>query len=107
MGEKSIVDHRRLIAVAPFGMAGAGGRVLDDGDFESALEKLAQMRFDAHVRQHAAEDDLADPPLGQLQDQIVGLRPPYLVRADDDGLPIFDIRLEAIQPVRARVRKAR
>ena len=45
--------------------------------------------------------------LAQLQDQIVGLRSPDLVRADDDGLAVLDIGLEAIEPVRARVREAR
>src|SRR5579862_8106918 len=64
------------------------------------------MRFDAHVRQHAAEDDLANAPLAKLQNQIVRLRSPYLVRADDDRLSILDVGLEPVQPVRARVCKA-
>ena len=84
MGQKPIVDHRRLIAVAPFGVPRSGSCVLDHRDLEALLEQLAQMGFEAHVRQHAAEDDLADASLAQLQNQIVRLRSPYLVRADDD-----------------------
>jgi hypothetical protein len=61
------------------------------------------MGLDAHIRQHATEYDRSDPPFAQLQDQIVGLRPPYFVRADDDRLTIFDVGLKALQPVRARV----
>ena len=83
MGEEAVIDHRRLIAVAPFGMAGTGGGVLHHRNLEALLEELAQMRFHADVRQHPAEDDLADPPLAQLQDQIVGLRAPDLVRTDE------------------------
>ena len=61
------------------------------------------MRLHTYVRQHPTEDDLADSPLAQLQNQIVGLRPPYLVRTDDDRLPIIDVRFETIQPVRTRI----
>jgi hypothetical protein len=31
-----------------------------------SFEQLAQMGFDAHIRQHAAEDNLADAPLAEL-----------------------------------------
>jgi len=101
MGEKAIIDDRRLIAVAPHRMPWPGGGVLDHGDLEALLEQVAQVGLDADVRQHAAEDDLADPPLAQLQREIVGLWPPHLVRADHDRLAVLDIRLEALQPIRA------
>src|SRR5262249_36455599 len=100
MCEKTIVDHRRLVTVTPDRMPGSGRRVLDDGNLEALLEELAQMRLDAHIRQHAAENDPADPALAQLQDEIVGLRPEHLVRADDDRLAVVDVRLEAFEPVR-------
>ena len=44
------------------------------------------MRFGAEVGRHAGQDHLADVPLPQLQDEIVGLRPVDLVWAGDDGL---------------------
>src|SRR5215471_15660072 len=105
MREKSVVDDRGLIAVAPYRMARPSRCVFDYGNLEALLEKLAQMGLDAHIPQHATEDDLAHPSLAQLQNQIVGLRPEHLVGAYDDGLSVFDIPLEAIEPVRARVRE--
>src|SRR5262249_34697922 len=107
VGEKSVVDHRRLITVTPFRMTRSGGGVLDDSNLETLLEKLAQMGFDADIGQHAAKYDLANPALAELQDQVVGLGSPNLVRADDDRLPVFDIRLEPVQPVGAGFCKAR
>src|SRR5262249_7086945 len=49
---------------------------------------------------------LGDPPLAQLQDEIVGLRAQHPVRRYDDGLAIVDIGLEAYQPICARVLEA-
>jgi hypothetical protein len=63
MGEKAIVDQRRLVTVAPFRMTGARGGILDHGDFESVLEEFAQVGLDTDVRQHAGENDLGDPSL--------------------------------------------
>jgi alkanesulfonate monooxygenase SsuD/methylene tetrahydromethanopterin reductase-like flavin-dependent oxidoreductase (luciferase family) len=105
--EELVVDHRRLIAVAPFRVARSSGRVLDHGNLETLFEKVAQMGFDADIRQHPAEEDFSDPAFAQLQDQIVGLRPPDLARADDDRFTVFDIRLEPVQPVSARAGEAR
>ena len=73
VGEKSIVDHR-LIAVAPNWMPGSSGCVLDNCDLEALFQQLAQMGFDAHVRQHAAGDHLTDAALAQLENEVVGLR---------------------------------
>src|ERR1700737_1546069 len=42
VGKKSIVDHRRLVTVAPDRMPGAGGRVLDDGYLETLFKQLPQ-----------------------------------------------------------------
>jgi hypothetical protein len=42
MRDKSVFDHCRLIAVAPFGMPGAGGTIFDDRNLEPLLEKLAR-----------------------------------------------------------------
>src|SRR5215469_18824678 len=106
MGEKLIVDDRCLIAVAPNRMPRPGGCVLDHRNLETLLDKLAQMRLYAHIRQHAAEDDLVDPALAELQNQIVGLRPEHLMWTGDDCLSVFDVRLKAIQPIRARVCEA-
>ena len=57
------------------------------------------MGFDAHVRQHAAEDHLTDAALAQLQNEVVGLRAEDFVWTDDDRLAVLDIGLEAINPV--------
>lgn len=38
VGEVGVVDEGGLVAVAPFGMLGRGGGVLDDGDFEALLD---------------------------------------------------------------------
>src|SRR5271169_3412359 len=107
MCEKSVVDDRRLITVAPYGMSRSGRCILDHGNPKALLDKLAQMGLDAHVRQHATEDDLTHSPFAQLQDQIVGLWPPHFMRTDDDCPAVFDKRLKAIQPVRARVWETR
>src|SRR5216683_552246 len=106
MREKLVVDHRRLIAVTPYRMPRSSGCVLDNRNLEAFFEKVAQMGLNAHVCQHAAEEDLTHPPFAQLQDEIVGLRAPNLVRADDDRSSVFNVGLEAVQPVRTRVREA-
>ena len=69
-------------------MPRAGSRVLDNGHLEAPFKQLPQVRFDAYVRQHPAENDLIDPPFAQLQHQIVDLRSPHFVRTDDDRLAI-------------------
>src|SRR5215467_5951077 len=97
MRKESVVDDRCLVAVAPLGMPRSCRCVLDHGHLKATLEKFAQMGFYAHVRQHAAQNDPSDSTLAQLQDKIVGLRPEHFVRADDDGLPVFYVRLEALQ----------
>src|SRR5262245_16214829 len=86
-------------------MTGGSCRIPCDGDLEALLEQLAQMRLDAHVRQHPAKDAPVDAPLAQLQDQVVGLRTEHPVGTDDDGLAIFDVRLESMEPVGARSSK--
>jgi hypothetical protein len=65
-------------------------RVLHNSHLETALQKLAQMGLDAHVRQHAAQNDFADSALAQLQDEIIGLWPEHFVRADDNGFSVFN-----------------
>ena len=96
VGEKSVVDHRGLIAVAPDWMPRSGGCVLDYCDLEALFQQLAQMGFDTHVCQHAAEDHLTDAAFAQLQNEVVGLRAEDFVRADDNRLAVLDIGLEAI-----------
>src|SRR5215469_6588417 len=105
MREEPVIDHCGLVAVAPFRTPRPGGGVLHHGDLEAPLEKIAHMGFDAHVREHAAKDDLLDTALAQMQDHIVGLWPEYLVWAADDRLAVLDIGLEAGQPVGTRVCK--
>ena len=68
MREKLVIDHRRLIAVTPYGMPRSGSRVLDHCDLEALFEKLAQMGFYAYVRHHAPKDDFTDPSFAQLPD---------------------------------------
>src|SRR5215469_3882768 len=99
MSKKLIIDHGRLITVAPDRMPRSGSGVSYDRNFKALFEKLAQMGFDADVRQHAAKDDFSDAPFAQLQDQIVGLRAPHFMRADDDRPSVFNVGLEAIEPV--------
>src|SRR5262245_45219354 len=60
------------------------------------------MRFDTHVGEHAAENDLADLAFTQLENKVVGLWPKHAMRRDDDCLAVFDVRLKPIEPVRAR-----
>ena len=57
-----------MIAVTPYRMPRSGSRVLDHCNLKALFEKLAQMGFDAYVRQHPAKDDFTDPPFSQLQD---------------------------------------
>ena len=54
MGKELIVDHRRLIAVLLYRMPWTRGCVPYDRDFETLFEKVAQMRLDANVCQHAS-----------------------------------------------------
>jgi hypothetical protein len=54
------------------------------------------VRFDTDVRQHSAQDDLAQVPLTELRLEIVGLRTADFARTDHDGLPILYIGREAI-----------
>ena len=90
MGEKAKVDERGLVPVAPLGMSGASRGVFHDADLKTLLKQIAQVRFDADVSQHPAQDDLADAALTQLQDKIVGLRTPDFLGTDSDGLSDFE-----------------
>ena len=99
MREKAKIYHCRLITVAPLRVPWPGGRILHHDNLEALLEQLAQMGLHANIGQHAAEDNLVDPPLAKLQNQIVGLWPPHFVRADDNRFTILDIWFEALQPV--------
>src|SRR5215467_16398099 len=81
-------------------MPWASGGIPRDGDLETLLEQVAQMRFDTDVGQHPSENDLADAALAQLQHEVVGLRTPDLVRTDDDRFPILDVGFESLEPVR-------
>src|ERR1700754_57609 len=105
VSQEPVVDECRRIAIAPDWVPGGSCCVHDYSYLESLFDELAHMGFDAHVRQHPAQDDPADPALTQLEDQVVGLRPEDLVRADDHGPPVFDVGLEAVQPVYARVQE--
>ena len=84
MCKKPEVDERCRVAVAPFGMPRGSCRIPCNDDFESLLQQIAQVSFDTHVRQHPAEDDLADAALAQLQDEVVGLRTKHPVGTDND-----------------------
>ena len=102
MCEKREINEGSGIAVAPFGMLRPSGRIFGDGDLEPLLEQFAQVRFDAHIGEHSAQNDLADFPFAELQYEVVSLRPPHAVRRDDDGFAILVVGLDALQPIRPR-----
>jgi len=83
-------------------VAGCGSCIFRNGDLESLLEQIAQVRFDTHVRQHPAENDFADTALAQLQDKVVGLRAKHPAGTGNNSLAVIDERLEALEPVGAR-----
>lgn len=64
--EKSVINERRRVAVAPFGMLWRGGCIFDYGYFEALLEQFPQMRFDAHVGEHPTKNDIADLAFAEL-----------------------------------------
>jgi hypothetical protein len=63
--EKSEIDKGGRIAIAPFGVLWSRRRIFCDGYLEPC-EQLAQMRFDAHIGEHAAKNDLADLAFAEL-----------------------------------------
>src|SRR5215468_6749637 len=77
-------------------------RISRDGNFEALFQEVAQVRFHTDIGQHPTKYDPIDPALAQLQHKVVGLRTPHLVGTDDDGLPVLDVRLEALEPVGPR-----
>src|SRR5262245_29512935 len=106
MREESDVYECRRVPVAPLLVSGARGGVRYDHALKPVLQQVAQVRLHTDVGQHASENDLADAAFAQLQDEVVGLRSPDLVRTHDDGLPILDVWLEALEPVRPGSREA-
>jgi hypothetical protein len=76
-------------------MARRSCRVLCNGNFETLLEQITQVRFGTHVRQHTAENDFADAAFAQLQNEVIGLRTKYPVRTDTDRLAVINVRFEA------------
>src|SRR5689334_449941 len=58
--EKREVNERRRVTVAPLGMPWGSRRVLRNSDLETLLQQIAQVRFDADVRQHPTKNDIAD-----------------------------------------------
>jgi hypothetical protein len=106
VGKKRVINERRRIAVAPFGVFWRRRSVLRDGHFEPLLEQCAQVRFDAHIGQHAAENDSADPAFAELEHEVIGLGPKHAVRRDDDGVAVLDVGLKTRQSVSARTFEA-
>src|SRR5262249_40784298 len=88
-------------------MPRSGRRVPDHCDLEALLKELAQVGFDAQCGQHATKQDLGDPTLAELQNQVIGLWPEDLVRADDHRLAVLDVGLETLKPIGARILEAR
>ena len=101
VGEKRIVNERRRIAVAPLGVLWRSRRIFCDGHFETLLEQFAQVRFDAHVGEHSAKNDLADLTFAELENEIVCLRSEDAMRRDYDGFSVLDVGLKALEPVGA------
>ena len=99
--EKRVVNERRRITIAPFRVLWPSRRIFHDCDLETLLKQFAQVRFDAHVGEHSAQNDLADLTFAELQNEIFGLWPPHAMRGDDNGLSIFDVGLKTFQPVGA------
>ena len=62
----SKINERCEIAVS-FGNLWSGDSVTNNGNLETQLQKLPQMRFDTHVGKHASENDLIDPLLSELE----------------------------------------
>jgi len=57
------------------------------------------MALHTEVGEHSGQDDLVLVALAELQDEIVGLRPPHFVRADHHRLAVFDEGLITLKPV--------
>src|SRR5947209_7778089 len=87
-------------------MARSGGGVANHGYFKAVFEEVPEVRFDAHVRQHPAEDDLGDCPLAELQDEVVAMWTPDLVRAGNDCVSVVDVRFEFVEPIGAGPRES-
>jgi hypothetical protein len=47
-------------------MLRCGGHIFRDGYLETMLDQFAQVRFGAHVGEHPAENNLADPAFAEL-----------------------------------------
>src|SRR4051794_3387998 len=105
VGDEVVVDDRGLVTVAEPGMPGPGRRVLHHGDLEALLDQLSQVALHAEIGEHPGQDDLLDAALAELQDEVVGLRPPHLVGAHHDRLAVLDVWLVTVEPVGAGARE--
>src|SRR5262249_37002812 len=101
MRMKIVIDQRGLISISPDRVTRAGGRVLDYSNLKALFQKFPEMRFHAHVCEHAAEDYFLYAPLAQLEHKVVCLWPEDFVGADDNCLSVLDIGFEAVEPVSA------
>src|SRR5215469_12317608 len=97
--QKLEVDERGGVSVPPLGMPRGRGRVLRNHGFKPLLQQITEVRFDAHVRQHSTENHLADAALAQLQHEVVRLRTKDPMRTYNDRLAVFNVGLEALEPV--------
>jgi hypothetical protein len=50
MRKETIVDDRRLIAITPHRVPRSSRRIPYNSNLKSLLQKMAEVRFDAHVR---------------------------------------------------------
>src|ERR1700730_3010035 len=66
MCQKRVIDQGRRITVAPYGMLWPGRRIFYHSDLETLLQQFAQVRFDAHVGEHSAKNDLTDLAFAKL-----------------------------------------
>ena len=68
---------------------------------KSLLQKVAQVGLDAQVSSRPGNNHLLDPPLSQLQHNIVRRCAIDFVRTRDDRVARLKIRLEPLWPIRS------
>src|SRR5262249_9088793 len=70
MRQRSEIHQRGPIAVS-FLIPGPGGRIPHPRPLEALPQELPQVRLDTDVARRTSQDDLLDPTLPQLEDEVI------------------------------------
>ena len=98
-GDIPKVYQCRFVAISQLGMPCSGSCILHHRNFKTLLNQFSHVGFHAKIRRHSCKNNVIYPAFAKLKGQVIILRSIYLMWAGYNGLPIFDVGFESLEPV--------